>query len=107
MTPFCIFPIDTGDKRCPLGNIAWLTLQSALKGWKFINEPGWIQNRMGKMRKSKSIKDYPGMTVHLRPGMRCRGWESPVSHKSSFRGAGCQGMDKSSLKSYRQLTSQI
>ena len=34
MTPFCIFPIDTGDERCPLGNIARLTLKPALKGWK-------------------------------------------------------------------------
>ena len=58
MTPFCIFPIDTGDKRCPLGNIAWLTLQSALKGWKFINELGWIQNRMGKMRKYQRLPWY-------------------------------------------------
>ena len=103
MTPFCIFPIDTGDKWCPLGNIAWLTLQSALKSWKFINELGWIQNRMGKMRKCKSIKDNLDMTVHLHPGMRCRGLESPASHKSSCHVEGCQGKGTSCLKSYHQL----
>ena len=31
MTPFCIFSIDTGNKRCPLGNVARLTLKTALK----------------------------------------------------------------------------
>ena len=37
-------------------------------------------------------------TGHLPPGMRCRGLESPASHKSSCHEAGCQGEDKSFLK---------
>ena len=44
------------------------------------------------------------MTVHLRPRRRCRGLESPASRKSSCRVASCQEKDKSSLKSYFQLT---
>ena len=32
MTPFCILSINTGDKRCALGNIARLTLKPALEG---------------------------------------------------------------------------
>ena len=35
MTPFCILAVNTGDKRCPLGNVASFTLKPALKGWKF------------------------------------------------------------------------
>ena len=41
---------------------------------------------------------YLDMTVHLHPGRRCQGLESPASHNSSFHGAGCQGMDTSFLK---------
>ena len=31
MTPWCIFPVNTGDKRRPLGNIARLAFKPALK----------------------------------------------------------------------------
>ena len=31
MTPFCIMPVHTGDQRNPLGDIAGLTFQPALK----------------------------------------------------------------------------
>ena len=41
---------------------------------------------------------YLDMTGHLHPGRRCRGLESPASHRSSCHGAGCQGMDMSCLK---------
>ena len=44
------------------------------------------------------------MTVHLHPRMRCPLLESPASHKSSCRGAGCRGTGKSSLKRFCQLT---
>ena len=37
MTPFCIFPIDTGDKRRPLGNIARLTFQPTLKSYNLVS----------------------------------------------------------------------
>ena len=36
MTPFCIFSVDAGDNRCPLGNIAGFTLKSTLESWKLI-----------------------------------------------------------------------
>ena len=37
MTPFCILAVNTGDKRCPLGNVASFTLKTTLKGWKLIS----------------------------------------------------------------------
>ena len=36
MTPFCIFAINAGDKRCPLSNVTRLTLQPALEGCKLF-----------------------------------------------------------------------
>ena len=110
MTPFCIFPIDTGDKRCPLGNIAGLTFQPTLKGWKFNSLNYQVPRAwFGKRRKfivrfklSKSIHAYPGMTAHLRPGRRCRGLESPASRNSSCHGVGCLVVGNSSLKKAAQ-----
>ena len=32
MTPFCILAVNTGDKRCPLGNVASFTFKPTLKG---------------------------------------------------------------------------
>ena len=105
MTPFCIFSIDTGDKRCRLSNIAWLTLQPTLQSWKF-NSFKWALLKV-KGRKSivrLKLTQYQDMTVHLRPRKKCQWSESPASHKSSCHGAGCRGMGKSCLKSYCQLT---
>ena len=48
------------------------------------------------------MSQYPDMTVHLCPGRRFRGLESPASHNSSCRGEGCQEVDKSFLQ--RNLT---
>ena len=95
MTPFCIFPIDAGDKRCPLGNVASFTLKTTLKGWKWISS-NYLDSRTENMKTWQIL--HLDMTGHLHPGRRCRGSESPASRNSSFHGAGCQGMDKSCLK---------
>ena len=54
------------------------------------------------------MSQYPDMTVHLCPGRRFRGLESPASRKSSGRGVGYQDVDKSflqsnSMKIYRSI----
>ena len=36
ITPFFIFAIHAGDDGSPLGNVARLALQTALKSWKKI-----------------------------------------------------------------------
>ena len=50
---------------------------------------------------------YLDMTVHLHPGRRCQGLESPASHTSSCRGAGFREMDMSSLKFWFSSTNLL
>ena len=71
MTPFCIFAIDAGDERCPLGNIPRLTLQPALKGcilfihikvyrvpWARLSD--LVSSRRVPKKEGRNMVFYPG-----------------------------------------------